>query len=133
MNLIPAQINISTVFKTVIDINEQDHIIELKFAISLKWYELRASYSNLKTNQALNVLKQREIQQIWYPYVIFDVSRSKIWYWFYPFFVIQNTDSNEAITIEDVDSIFVVTREGDFIRTGKLQQVDQEKLLPINL
>ena len=75
--MIPARVNISTVFKTVIDINEQDHIIELKFAISLKWYELRATYSNLKINQALNVLKQKEIQQIWYPYVIFDVREGK--------------------------------------------------------
>ena len=86
---IPAMVNISTVFMTgtpeigctlilmltfeVIEINEQDHIIELKFSISLTWYEARASYYNLKANPALNVLNGDEIQQIWIPYMIFKV------------------------------------------------------------
>ena len=62
-------------FKTVIDINEQDHIIELKFQIILEWYESRASYNNLKANPALNVLKSGEVTEIWIPYVIFEVSK----------------------------------------------------------
>ena len=72
--LIPARVNVSTVFKTVIDINEQDHKIELKFQIILEWYESRASYNNLKANPALNVLNNMETREIWIPYVIFEVS-----------------------------------------------------------
>ena len=71
--LVPASVNISTVFKTVIDINEQDHSINLKFLISLEWYEGRADYFNLKENSALNVLSNEEIEQIWIPYIIFEV------------------------------------------------------------
>ena len=62
------------VFKSVIDINEQDHIIELKFSISLKWYESRARFFNLKINPALNILNEDEIRQIWIPYLIFEVN-----------------------------------------------------------
>ena len=108
--MVPARVNISTVFKTVIEINEQDHTIELKFAISLKWYESRASYYNLKPNPALNVLNGDEIRKIWIPYVVFD-----------------NTDSNEAITLDDVKSTVFVTREGDFTRTG-LESVDEAEV-----
>ena len=60
-------------FKTVIDISEQDHSINLKFLISLEWYEGRADYFNLKANPALNVLSNQEIEQIWIPYIIFEV------------------------------------------------------------
>ena len=74
----PAKVNISTVFDTVIDINEQNHIIELKFEISLNWYELRASYQNMKINSALNVLNKAEVQKIWIPYVIFKVKYKKV-------------------------------------------------------
>ena len=71
--IVPAKVNISTVFDTVIEINEQDHIIELKFEISLNWYELRAKYYNMKINSALNILKKAEVESIWIPYVIFKV------------------------------------------------------------
>ena len=108
--MIPASVNISTVFQTVIDIKEQNHIIELKFDITLEWYESRAKYHNLKTNTALNVLKTDEVKNIWIPYVIF-----------------QNTDANEAITIEDVDSTFYVTREGRFVRDS-LSSVDEAEV-----
>ena len=76
-DIIKADVNISTVFKTVIDINEQDHIIELKFSISLKWFESRASFFNLKTNPALNILNEDEIKQIWIPYLIFEVTNKQ--------------------------------------------------------
>ena len=72
-NLKPALVNISTVFQTVIDIDEQNHIIELKFDIFLEWYEARANFYNLKENFALNVLKDIESRQIWIPYIIFQV------------------------------------------------------------
>lgn len=71
--MIPSQVNISTTFKTVIEINEQDHKIELKFEIYLEWYEGRASYHNLKQNPALNALNPTERDQIWIPYVVFMV------------------------------------------------------------
>ena len=59
-SIIKANVNISTDFLTVIDINELNHIIELKFTIHLEWYETRTTYMNLKQNPALNVLNQFE-------------------------------------------------------------------------
>ena len=72
--MIQAPVNVSTTFKTVIDIDEQNHIIELKFEIFLEWYELRARYQNLKKNPALNILKAQEVDKLWIPYLIFEVS-----------------------------------------------------------
>merc|ERR1711963_91027 len=43
---------------------------------------------------ALNVLSNQEIEQIWIPYIIFE-----------------NTDSNEAITIEGAESTVYISKE----------------------
>ena len=67
-------INVSTSLKTVIDLDERNHIIELKFQLTLEWFEYRATYQNLKTNKALNVLSSQELQEIWIPFIIFEVS-----------------------------------------------------------
>ena len=66
-------INVSTSLQTVIDLDERNHIIELKFQLTLEWFEYRATYQNLKTNEALNVLSSQELQEIWIPYIIFKV------------------------------------------------------------
>ena len=66
-------INVSTSLQTVIDLDERNHIIELKFQLTVEWFEYRATYQNLKTNNALNVLSSQELQEIWIPYIIFEV------------------------------------------------------------
>ena len=71
--IIRLGINVSTSLKTVIDLDERNHIIELKFKLTLEWFEYRASYQNLKTNKALNVLSSQELQEIWIPFIIFEV------------------------------------------------------------
>ena len=72
--IIRLGINVSTSLKTVIDLDERNHIIELKFKLTLEWFEYRATYQNLKTNKALNVLSSQELQEIWIPFIIFEVS-----------------------------------------------------------
>lgn len=99
--LSPVKVNVSTILKNVIEISEVNHIIELKFGITLKWYENRAEYHNLKQDEEFNILSANEIGSIWIPYIIFE-----------------NTDNDEAITIEDVRSTISVTREGSFVRSG---------------
>ena len=44
-----------------------------------------------------------------------------------PSFVLQNTDLNEAVSIEEVDSKTFITREGDFRRAG-LEFVDEAEI-----
>ena len=45
--------------------------------------------------------------------------------------MLQNTDLNEAISIEDVESTVYVTREGDFQRAG-LEYVDEAEIFEGN-
>ena len=99
--IIPVKVNVSTILKNIIEISEVNHIIELKFGITLKWYENRANYHNLKQKEALNTLSDEELGSIWIPYIIFE-----------------NTDNDEAVTIDNVRSTVSVTREGSFLRSG---------------
>ena len=71
--IIRLGINVSTSLKTVIDLDERNHIIQLKFKLTLEWFEYRATYQNLKTNEALNVLSSEELREIWIPFIIFQV------------------------------------------------------------
>ena len=61
-SLIPARIKISTQLMNVLEISEFRHTIELKIGITLKWYENRILYHNLKMEEALNVLTDQEVQ-----------------------------------------------------------------------
>ena len=45
--------------------------------------------------------------------------------------MLQNTDLNEAISIDDVESTVYVTREGDFQRAG-LEYVDEAEVFEGN-
>ena len=60
-SLIPAKIRISTQLKNVLAISEFSHTIDLKIGITLKWYENRVLYHNLKNQEALNVLNNAEV------------------------------------------------------------------------
>ena len=59
--LIPAKIRVSTQLKNVLAISEFSHTIDLKIGITLKWYENRVLYQNLKSVEALNVLTDSEV------------------------------------------------------------------------
>ena len=61
-----AQIQVSIDLLSINDISEMSLIINLKFTISLEWYETsRIIYNNLKHKQSLNVLSKREIFKLW--------------------------------------------------------------------
>ena len=59
--LIPAKIRVSTQLMNVLAISEFSHTIDLKIGITLRWYENRVLYHNLKTQEALNVLNDEEV------------------------------------------------------------------------
>ena len=63
-SLVPARIKISTQLKNVLAISEFSHTIDLKIGITLKWYENRVLYHNLKNQEALNVLNNAEVLKI---------------------------------------------------------------------
>ena len=57
----PVKVNVSTSLMNVLAISERDHTIDLKLGITLKWYEYRVRYHNLKTEEALNILSDEEV------------------------------------------------------------------------
>ena len=109
-------VNISTSVQTIIDIEERSNTIELKFKLTVEWPEYRAVYHNLKTKNALNVLSNNELQQIWIPFIVFKVIVHSLKIKF-PFdFHFENTDAHEAVTIDGVPTTAFVKREGTFSR-----------------
>ena len=67
----PVEVNVSLILFKVVDIEEEDHSIELQFQIILEWKENRATYHNLKPESYLNALSQEEINKLWLPLVVF--------------------------------------------------------------
>ena len=59
--LIPARVSVSTQLKNVLDISEFSHTIDLKLGITLRWFESRVVYHNLKSEETLNILSDSEV------------------------------------------------------------------------
>ena len=57
----PVKVNVSTSLMNVLAISEFSHTIDLKLGITLKWYDNRVLYHNLKTEEALNILSDVEV------------------------------------------------------------------------
>ena len=57
----PVKVAVSTSLMNVLAISEFSHTIDLKLGITLKWYENRVFYHNLKTEEALNILSDAEV------------------------------------------------------------------------
>ena len=94
--------------------------------MNIEWYDYRVKYYNIKQNTALNVLSDSEMRKLWVPRIIFEVL---IFYRHEKHdFLLQNTDLNEAVSIEqNIDSNTFITREGNFTRAG-LEYVDEVEL-----
>ena len=89
--------------------------IDVKFTISMEWYETdRVTYHNLKKKLSLNTLSDKEMSELWTPYVIYT-----------------NTDNNEATKVnhkfKDIKTTMAVTREGGVTR-AKMDSVDEIEL-----
>ena len=57
----PVMVNVSTSLMNVLAISEFSHTIELKLGITIKWYENRVLYYNLKSKEALNIMSDSEV------------------------------------------------------------------------
>ena len=60
-SIIPVRVKVSTSLRNVLQISEFSHTIDLKLGITLKWYENRVLYHNLKLKEAFNVLSDSEV------------------------------------------------------------------------
>ena len=98
--------------------SEIDLTIDLKFTISMSWYETdRITYHNLKEKLSLNALSDDEMAELWTPYVIYT-----------------NTDDNEATTVnhkfKDIKTSMIVAREGSLTRST-IESVDEIELFKV--
>ena len=59
--LLPVQVYVSTSLMNVLAISERDHTIDFKLGITLKCYENRVLYHNLKSKDALNMFSDNEV------------------------------------------------------------------------
>ena len=60
-SITPVMVNVSTSLMNVLAISEFSHTIELKLGITIKWYENRVLYYNLKSKEALNIMSDLEV------------------------------------------------------------------------
>ena len=61
--LTPVEVKVSISFKSVLDISESSHTIDLKLGIKLEWFDNRVLYHNLKRDRALNILSNSEVRR----------------------------------------------------------------------
>ena len=95
-----------------------------------EWYEYRVKYYNLKKDYVFNVLSYDELRSLWLPYMIFKVCTCLFIFLNYSINIVlifQNTDLNEALTIEETYSEAYITREGSFTRAG-IEFVDEAEV-----
>ena len=59
----------------VLDLEEVDETMVLKYRMTLKWKDSRVEYRNLKEETYLNTLGTDEAGKIWYPRVVFSNTR----------------------------------------------------------
>ena len=107
---IPVEVNVSIDILRLVDINEEDYSIEIQFEITLEWKENRATYLNLKANNSLNALNQKDIEKLWLPEVVYE-----------------NTDQKESTRlgfIMEWKTEVEVRREGSHRKSG-LDTVDE--------
>ena len=65
-SVVPVKVKVSTSLMNVLAISESDHTMDLKLGITLKWYDYRVRYHNLKTEEALNVLSVNEVSTVYF-------------------------------------------------------------------
>ena len=63
-SMVQVKVKVSTSLMNVLAISERDHTIDLKLGITLKWYDNRVFYHNLKTEEALNILSDEEVSNL---------------------------------------------------------------------
>ena len=69
-NTLPVEV--SSQVWVILDIREVTQVIKLQFELSMKWFDSRLLYYNLKDDEKMNSLLPDEKQKIWVPKVIFQ-------------------------------------------------------------
>ena len=70
--VLPVGVNVSLELIEVLGVNEKENQIEAKIEATLKWYDHRVNFYNLKKESFLNTLRIRDVKRVWSPKVIFS-------------------------------------------------------------
>ena len=110
------------------DIEETEHKIDLSFAITLEWSDIRVRYHNLKKKSALKVLSSDDVEEnLWLPYIIYEntdnsdttrLAREREWTTDVMVNRTYNTDSKNPHLKEWKEGTETWNRKDDFIRSG---------------
>ena len=102
-------VKVSLTLQKVIAIKEVDYSISFKFKITLRWFENRVTYQNLKKHPTNNLLTQEEVKMLWLPLVIYwntDQDKTtrlgRIWEWKTDILV-QREGGAKRNSLEDID------------------------------
>ena len=68
----PVKVNVTLELIEVLGVNEKENQIEAKIETTLKWYDHRVNFYNLKKESFLNALRITDVKRVWSPKVIFS-------------------------------------------------------------
>merc|ERR1719210_805767 len=72
-----TKVAVSMRIKSIMDINEVGGFFQVQFYLTMKWFESRLKFQNLKDDINLNSFLPSEITQIWSPELIFENTENK--------------------------------------------------------
>ena len=72
------QVELSSEVWVILNIEEVAQYIKLQFQVSLKWFDSRLEYYNLKDDENLNSLLYEEKQKLWVPNIVFHNTESQL-------------------------------------------------------
>ena len=103
--IVPTAVNVSVNLFNVMSMDEVENTIDLKFEITMDWFDRRLTYNNLKPDHFfLNKLDENDIRQIWLPLITY-----------------QNTDQFQTTRLERTgdqwtSTVLIVREQSDFKR-----------------
>ena len=75
-SLLPVEVSGKVL--TILNIQEVAQVTKIKFELTMKWFDARLQFYNLKDNIKMNSLLYEEKQKIWVPIIIFQNTESEI-------------------------------------------------------
>ena len=72
-----TEVKVGMNVETIMDINEVDGYFQVQFYLTLKWFESRLRFNNLKEDIDLNNFLPSENTEIWVPELIFENTEEK--------------------------------------------------------
>ena len=74
----PVKVNVSLELIEVLGVNEKENQIEAKIKTTLKWFDHRINFYNLKKEIFLNTLRITDVKRVWSPKIIFSNTKESV-------------------------------------------------------